>query len=78
MLPKAEFIQVNGQQFRIKKDAEEVTKVKEACEISLQAYEEVKKLLKVGMTELEVSNKLGFTKFIIISGKVHTTDNNEK
>lgn len=60
MLPKAEFIQVNGQQFRIKKDAEEVAKVKEACEISLQAYEEVKKLLKVGMTELEVSNKLGY------------------
>ena len=60
MVPKAEFIQVNGQQFRIKKDAEEVAKVKEACEISLQAYEEVKKLLKVGMTELEVSNKLGY------------------
>ena len=39
---------------------EQWQKVKEACEISLQALEEVKKILRVGITELEVSNKLGY------------------
>ncbi|TDU98049.1 aminopeptidase P family protein [Metamycoplasma hyosynoviae] len=58
--PKSEFVLVQGQQFRIKKDDEEVAKIQEACNISLQAYEEVKKLLKVGISEIEVSNKLGY------------------
>ena len=60
MLPKAEFVYARAQKFRIKKDEEEWQKVKEACEISLQALEEVKKILRVGITELEVSNKLGY------------------
>ena len=60
ILPKAEFILVQGQRFRIKKDEEEVAKIQEACTLSLQALEEVKKILKVGITELQVSNKLGY------------------
>ncbi|TPE56918.1 aminopeptidase P family protein [[Mycoplasma] falconis] len=60
MLPKAEFTMINGQVLRIQKDEEEYTKVQEACLISLQALEEVRKLLVEGMTELEVANKLGY------------------
>ncbi|AWX42802.1 Xaa-Pro aminopeptidase [Metamycoplasma cloacale] len=60
LLPKAEFIEIQGQLLRIHKDEEEYSKVKEACELSLQAFEELKKLLKEDMTELEASNKLGY------------------
>lgn len=60
MLPKATFKNVKAKQFRIRKDQEEVKKIEEACLISLQAFEELKKILVEGMTELEVSNKLGY------------------
>lgn len=60
ILPNAEFIEISAQQFRIKKDEEEVAKIQEACNISLQAFEELRKILRVGMTELEASNKLGY------------------
>ncbi|WP_427902867.1 M24 family metallopeptidase [Metamycoplasma alkalescens] len=60
MLPKTTFKNLIGQQYRIKKDEEEITKIQEACLISLQAFEELKKLLEEGMTELEASNKLGY------------------
>ncbi|WP_027122721.1 M24 family metallopeptidase [Metamycoplasma spumans] len=60
MLPKAEFSLLSAKKFRIIKDEEEVSKVEEACLISLQAFEELKKVLVEGMTELEASNKLGY------------------
>ncbi|TPR54055.1 aminopeptidase P family protein [Metamycoplasma neophronis] len=60
MLPKSEFVLVSAKKFRIIKDEEEVAKVQEACLISLQAFEELKKVLVEGMTELEASNKLGY------------------
>ncbi|MCU4117078.1 aminopeptidase P family protein [Mycoplasma zalophi] len=60
ILPEAEFISVVGQQFRIKKDLREASIIEEACKISLDAFNEVKKYLKVGMTEKEVSHKLGY------------------
>ncbi|RMA77531.1 Xaa-Pro aminopeptidase [Metamycoplasma subdolum] len=60
ILPDAKYIELKAKQFRIKKDEEEVTKIQEACNISLQALEEVKKLLRVGITEEEVANKLGY------------------
>ncbi|ENY68658.1 XAA-Pro dipeptidase [Metamycoplasma auris 15026] len=60
MLPKATFKNILAHQFRIKKDAEEIEKIQEACLISLQAFEELKKLLEEGMSELEASNKLGY------------------
>ncbi|AWX69206.1 aminopeptidase P family protein [[Mycoplasma] anseris] len=60
VLPHAEFVKIQAQLLRIHKDEEEIAKIQEACDISLQAFEELKKLLKVGMTELEASNKLGY------------------
>ncbi|MGX9395007.1 aminopeptidase P family protein [Mycoplasma sp. 1781] len=60
MMPKAKFHNVKGKQFRIIKDQEESDYIQEACLISLQALEELKKILVEGMTELEVSNKLGY------------------
>ncbi|AZZ65528.1 aminopeptidase P family protein [Metamycoplasma phocicerebrale] len=60
LLPKATIKNLKAKQFRIKKDEEEFSKVQEACLISLQAFEELKKILAEGMTELEVSNKLGY------------------
>lgn len=60
MLPKAKFHNLKGKQFRIKKDQEEYEQIEEACLISLQAFEEFKKILVEGMTELEASNKLGY------------------
>ncbi|BAP39323.1 aminopeptidase P family protein [Metamycoplasma canadense] len=60
LLPKANFTNVKAKQFRIKKDEEEIAKIEEACLISLQAFEELKKILVEGMTELEASNKLGY------------------
>ncbi|AZG68841.1 aminopeptidase P family protein [Mycoplasma struthionis] len=59
-LPNSEFVPFVGQDLRILKDEEEYSKVQEACIISLQAFEELKKLLVEGMTELEASNKLGY------------------
>ncbi|MBN0970790.1 aminopeptidase P family protein [Mycoplasma phocoeninasale] len=60
ILPKSEQISLSAQQMRILKDEEEIEKIKEACLISLQAFEELKKVLIEGITELEVSNKLGY------------------
>ncbi|WP_412031378.1 aminopeptidase P family protein [Metamycoplasma buccale] len=60
ILPKANFIELLAQKFRIKKDEDEIAKIQEACLISLQAFEEIKKVLRIGMTELEASNKLGY------------------
>ncbi|MBN4089477.1 aminopeptidase P family protein [Mycoplasma enhydrae] len=60
LLPKATIKNVKAKQFRIKKDEEEIAKIQEACLISLQAFEELKKILIEGMTELEASNKLGY------------------
>ncbi|AXE60696.1 Xaa-Pro aminopeptidase [[Mycoplasma] phocae] len=60
ILPKAKQISITAQEMRIVKDEEEIEKIKEACLISLQAFEELKKVLVEGMTELEVSNKLGY------------------
>lgn len=60
MLPGAKFGLLSAKKFRIIKDEEEVAKVEEACLISLQAFEELKKVLVEGMTELEASNKLGY------------------
>ncbi len=41
-------------QMRLKKDADEVAKLKKACRIAAQAFEEVKPQIKTGMTEDEV------------------------
>ncbi|BDX52702.1 aminopeptidase P family protein [Metamycoplasma equirhinis] len=60
ILPKAEYVSIVAKKFRIIKDEEEFSKVEEACLISLQAFEELKKVLVEGMTELEASNKLGY------------------
>lgn len=60
MLPKSKFVLVNGQEFRILKDEEEYSNVQEACNISLQSFEQIKTVLTEGITELEVSNKLGY------------------
>ncbi|MBN0919265.1 aminopeptidase P family protein [[Mycoplasma] gypis] len=60
MLPEATFKEVNGQFYRIKKDYREYSIVEEACRISLEAFEEVKKYLKVGVTEKEIAHKLAY------------------
>lgn len=46
---------INGQELRIKKDAEELKKISKACDISLQAYKKVRSQLKVGVTENEIA-----------------------
>ncbi|MGX9358493.1 M24 family metallopeptidase [Mycoplasma sp. 128] len=60
MMPTANFHEVVGQQYRIKKDSREVSIIEEACRISLEALYEVKKYLKVGVSEREIANKLDY------------------
>lgn len=52
--PNAELVNVSATQMRIKKSPEEIALIKKACNISLLSLEEVKKVIKPGMTEKQV------------------------
>ncbi|QJG67079.1 aminopeptidase P family protein [Mycoplasma phocoenae] len=60
MLPKAKFVSISGQWNRVHKDQREASIIEDACKISLEAFNEVTKYLKVGVTEKEISHKLGY------------------
>lgn len=61
-LVSAELIPVSGliEELREVKDAGEITTIKKACEIADSAYQYILGEVKVGMSEIEVANKLDF------------------
>lgn len=59
-LPNAEFVPINGQNARIIKTNDEISKIQKAIDISLQAFEKAKLYLIEGITEKEVAAKLNY------------------
>lgn len=55
---KTELVGLSLAKLRMIKSAEEIKLIKKACEISDQAYERLLKEIKVGMSELDIENKL--------------------
>lgn len=60
LLPKINFKPISGQELRIIKTSAEIAKIQKAVDISLCAFEKVKKALKVGMSETEVDHLLNY------------------
>lgn len=61
-LVSAELVPVSGlvEELREVKDEDEITAIKKACEIADSAYQYILGEVKVGMSEIEVANKLDF------------------
>lgn len=55
-----QIILLNAQELRIIKTNEEIKKLQKAIDISLEALENVKSYLKVGVTEIEIDHKLNY------------------
>lgn len=58
--PKAEFIKLQAQLFRIIKTDEEITNIEKAVQISLDAYSKIFPKIKPGMTEKDVDIELNY------------------
>lgn len=56
--PNAELISFSAVKLRINKDENEVAKIKKACEIALKSLEEIKPLIKAGISEKEIDAEL--------------------
>jgi Xaa-Pro dipeptidase len=61
-MPRAKFVDVGTaiEDARIIKDSEEVTKIQKACDISSATHRKIPGMLKVGVTESEVSAKMAY------------------
>jgi len=51
-------IQINGQELRIIKSKDEINIMSKAGKIAIKSFDELKKEIKVGMTEIEVANMI--------------------
>ena len=62
LAPRAKFIATMGlvEQLRVEKDAGEIEKIRRAVELGSRALEETLKLLRPGMTELEVAAEIEY------------------
>lgn len=58
--PNAEFVEISGSKLRIQKTTEEAELVRKAAQIGLKALEQVKSLIKDGISEKEIDAHLEF------------------
>ena len=58
--PNAEFVGISGKELRIIKTKDEIELVRKACEISLKSLEELKPMIKAGMTEKDLDAELEY------------------
>lgn len=56
----SDIISIKGQEIRIIKTKDEIDCLQKAVDISLEAFEKVKKYLKIGITEKEIDHKLNY------------------
>lgn len=59
-LPNVTIINIKGQELRMIKDAEEVSKIQKAVNISLEAYDKLQVFIAEGISEIELDNKLNY------------------
>jgi Xaa-Pro aminopeptidase len=59
-LPNAIIINIKGQELRMLKDSNEVSKIQKAVNISLEAYDKLQSFVTEGVSEIELDNKLNY------------------
>ncbi len=59
-LPNAIIINIKGQELRMLKDANEVSKIQKAVNISLDAFDKLQSFITEGVSEIELDNKLNY------------------